>query len=68
MALVVAMYFLLQTGRIRPQNLHYSLWNAVGSALIIVSLFFEFNLAALLIEIFWVAISLYGMVRAWRVA
>lgn len=67
-AFIVGMYLLLQSGRIQASNPHYSLWNAVGAALILVSLYFEFNFSALLIEAFWLAISLYGLVRAFRTA
>jgi len=40
--------------------------NAVGAALIAVSLLVDFNLSAFLIEVFWVAISLIGIQRWWR--
>jgi hypothetical protein len=60
------MYFLLQTGRIGADNLYFSLLNAVGAALILLSLFYEFNLSAVLMEGFWLAISLYGLARARR--
>ena len=34
---IVAMYFLLQTGRMASDNPHFSIWNAVGAALILIS-------------------------------
>ena len=39
----------------------YTLANAVGAALILYSLVFDFNLSAVIIETSWLAISLYGM-------
>lgn len=65
-ALIVVMYFLLQSDRIAPENPHFSIWNGVGSILILISLTYEFNFAAALIEGFWLAISIYGLVRARR--
>jgi hypothetical protein len=64
---IVVMYLLLQTGRIDPARPAFSIFNALGAALILLSLAFEFNLAAALIEGFWLLISLYGLGRAlWR--
>jgi len=65
-ALIVVMYFLLQVGKITPDRPVFSALNAAGSAMIIVSLAFEFNFSAFLIEAFWLAISLYGLARTLR--
>jgi hypothetical protein len=65
-AMIIGTYLALQLERIRSTTLTYSLLNAVGATLIAVSLLFEFNLSAFLIEVFWVAISLIGMQRWWR--
>ncbi|HET7569726.1 MAG TPA: hypothetical protein VFK96_03970 [Gammaproteobacteria bacterium] len=64
--LVLLMYFLLQIGRIRAESLVYSLVNACGSVLILVSLYFYFNLSSAVIETAWLAISLFGIYRALR--
>lgn len=63
-AAIVGTYLMLQLGRLSARSLAYSVLNAVGAALILVSLAREFNLAAAVIEAFWLAISLYG-VLAW---
>jgi hypothetical protein len=44
----------------------YSLMNAIGASLIVVSLLVDFNLSALLMEVFWVLISLIGVYRYFR--
>jgi multidrug transporter EmrE-like cation transporter len=62
-ALIVGSYLALQLERISPQALAYSVLNAVGAALIAVSLLVRFNLSAFVIEIFWIAISLLGIAR-----
>ena len=39
---------------------------AIGASLIVVSLLFDFNLSALLMEVFWVLISFVGIYRYFR--
>jgi hypothetical protein len=60
--LIVATYLLLQLGRLSSRQLSYSLLNALGAALVVVSLLFEFNLSAFIVELFWLVISLLGIV------
>ena len=61
--LILAAYFLLQTERLSSANLSYSLLNLIGAAFITISLLFDFNLSAFIIELFWIAISIYGIMR-----
>ena len=63
--LIVGSYFCLQIGRISGQSTVYTLVNAAGAAFILVSLYFDFNLSAAVIEVFWLAISLMGAIRNW---
>ncbi|MEM1262265.1 MAG: hypothetical protein AAGH76_07700 [Pseudomonadota bacterium] len=65
-AFIVAAFALLQVGRWEAQSVRYSLANGIGAAGIIVSLLAEFNLSAFVIEVFWLAISVFGIVRALR--
>ena len=60
---VLGAYLLLQLGRLRPEHPGFSLANAVGAALILVSLSQDFNLPATLIEVAWLLISLIGLGR-----
>jgi len=59
---IIGSYLWLQIGRTSGQSLGYSLVNAVGAALILVSLYYDFNLSAVLVEFFWLIISLLGLV------
>jgi hypothetical protein len=59
--LIVIAYLLLQLDKLPSSSLSFSLLNAVGSLLIILSLVFKFNLSAFLIEVFWFLISLIGL-------
>ncbi len=65
-ALIILAYLALQLGKLDGRSLAYSAMNAVGAALVLVSLWFDFNLSAFIIEAFWVAISLIGIVRSLR--
>ncbi|MFZ1989305.1 MAG: cyclic nucleotide-binding protein [Alphaproteobacteria bacterium] len=62
-ASVVTAYALLQTGIWKPESLAYSALNALASALLLVSLIFNFNLASLLLQIVWLVISFYGIAK-----
>jgi len=59
-------YLMLQLNKLRSDGLAYSLLNAIGASLIVVSLIFDFNLSALLMEVFWVLISFVGIYRYFR--
>ena len=64
--LLMVTYLLLQVNRLQSNGLAYSLLNAIGALLIVSSLLVNFNLAAFLIEVFWVLISLIGIIRYLR--
>jgi hypothetical protein len=61
--LIVVAYLLLQLDKLRRSSLSFSVLNAAGSLLIIVSLLFKFNMSAFLIEVFWFLISLLGLTK-----
>lgn len=61
--IIILAYILLQVEKIRSETLTYSLLNALGSSLIIVSLIYSFNFSAFIVEFFWLLISLFGMGR-----
>lgn len=61
--LIVLAYALVQTERLRPDRPVYSVLNALGAALVLISLGFDFNFPAFVVEFFWLLISLYGLGR-----
>ncbi|HXD83811.1 MAG TPA: hypothetical protein VN599_05200 [Rudaea sp.] len=65
-ALILFAYYLLQVGRLRGDALPHQLLNAVGALLVLVSLLYEFNLPAFLMELAWLLVSIYGMARGHR--
>jgi hypothetical protein len=65
-AVLMVTYLMLQLQKLSSNGLAYSLLNAIGAGLIIASLLVNFNLSALLVEVFWVLISLIGVYRYFR--
>lgn len=59
-------YLMLQLNKLRSDGLPYSLLNAVGAGLIVLSLLVNFNLSAFIMEVFWVLISFVGIYRYFR--
>ena len=64
--ILMVTYLLLQLNRLRSNDLSYSLLNAFGASLIVISLLVNFNMSALLMEVFWVLISFVGIYRHFR--
>jgi hypothetical protein len=65
-ALVLVAYFGLQAGKLRGDGVPFQVMNILGAGCIAVSLVYDFNLSAMVIELSWIAISLYGLVRGIR--
>jgi hypothetical protein len=59
-------YLMLQLNKLRSDGLAYSLLNAAGASLIVLSLLINFNLSAFIMEVFWVLISCVGIYRYFR--
>jgi paired small multidrug resistance pump len=54
-AIVLGAYFGLQSGRLAGDGVAFQVANILGA--------YKFNLGAMVIEVSWIAISLYGLVR-----
>jgi len=63
---IIIAYVLLQIERIRSEQVMYSLLNAIGALLILISLYYSFNLPSFIVEFFWLLISLFGIARTLR--
>lgn len=63
-AFVLFAYFMMQLGKMAHNGILFSGMNLIGSAFIMVSLYFDFNLASVIIEISWLFISLFGLTKA----
>jgi len=64
-ALVLLAFFLLQSRKLQGHGLVYQLMNVLGALGVLLSLLFgSFNWPSFLLELAWLAIGLYGIVRA----
>jgi hypothetical protein len=61
--LIIISYLLLQLNKLESKDIKYSAMNFLGASLVIVSLIENFNMSALVIEVFWVGISIFGIVK-----
>ena len=65
---IILTYVLLQTEKIRSESPAHSILNGLGAGLIVISLIFDFNFSAFVVESLWVLISLYGIGKYfWKV-
>lgn len=61
--LVVGAFIMLQLEKINPKSLAYNLINPAGAVLLLISLCYNFNLSSFVIELFWIAASVIGLVK-----
>ena len=64
--ILIVTYLLLQLEKLDARRLAYSALNALGAGLIAFSLLFSFNFSAFVVDVFWTAISLFGIFRCLR--
>jgi len=62
MVLIVTAYLLLQISKYTIKSIRYQLLNLIGAILLLISLFIHFNLGSFIIEIFWIIITIYGII------
>lgn len=62
-AIGIAAYFANQQRWLRSDDWRYPFANLVGASMILASLLFEWNFPSVVIEVFWAAISLWGIAR-----
>lgn len=64
--LLLIAFFLLQSDRLAAHNILYILANLIGSLLVLYSLFYEWNLPAVVIETAWALISVFGIYKWYK--
>ena len=65
-SLILITYAALPLEKMDPKGWAYSAANGIGAVLILISLYYSFTLASFVIEIAWLAISAFGLWKAWR--
>ena len=63
-AILIVAYFANQQRWLSGEDWRFPAANLVGSSLIFVSLLFAWNLPSVVIEIFWAAISVWGIIKS----
>ena len=63
-AIIVAAYFANQQRWLASDDWRFPAANLVGASLILVSLWFDWNLPSVVIEAVWALVSIWGMVRS----
>jgi hypothetical protein len=66
-AIILVAYFANQRRWLSSEDWRFPAANLVGSLLIMVSLYAEWNLPSVVVELCWIAISVYGLVNRLRV-
>ena len=61
--IVLVAYALLQAKKLESESFVYSFLNLIGALMILISLAYSWNLAAALMEIAWIIITLFGIVK-----
>lgn len=62
-ALYLGSYGLLQAGVLRGSGYLYTSLNLAAASMVLASLVVSFNLSSALIQVFWIAISIFGLTR-----
>ena len=62
--IIVIAYILMQIDRMDPKGFAFSFLNTIGAVLILISLYFDWNLASFVMEVIWFTLSLYGTFKA----
>ena len=62
----ICAYFAALQGLVAPSNWRFPALNLAGALLVLVSLYDAWNLPSVILEAFWGAMSLYGLIRNLR--
>lgn len=65
-AMILVAYWLLQVEKMSSSGITYSMLNLVGSVFMLISLFRFWNLPSVIIEVFWIGISIYGILKYFK--
>lgn len=67
MACVVFAYFAVERDWVDNKDIKFYVVNLIGAILLLISLLIHFNLGSFVIEIFWITISIMGIVNHYKV-
>ena len=65
--ILISLFYLNVSGRINSQGLWYNVGNLLVAILLGINLYYKPNISSIIIEIFWSAISIYGIYNYYKV-
>lgn len=63
--LIAGAYFGVSSGKMDGEAPPFQLLNLAGAVLILASLYYRPNAGAIMIEVLWVGIAIYSLIRYW---
>ena len=60
---VIMAFFLVQLEKTTPNSPFYLYSNFWGSTMLLFSLFYHWNLASVIVEVLWLLITIYGIIK-----
>ena len=67
MACVVFAYLAVERNWLNNKDVKFYVINLIGAVLLLISLLINFNLGSFIIEIFWIIISMMGIINHYKV-
>ncbi len=62
--IIVVAYILMQIDKMDSKGFNFSLLNTIGAVFILISLYYDWNLASFVMEVIWFSLSIYGTIKA----
>ena len=66
MVILLGTFALSQTKKIDLESLGYNIGNLISAVLLLINLYYKPNLSSIIIEIWWIIFSVYGLIRVIR--
>ena len=64
--LLIGTFAMLQFEKIDPKGFWYSFNNMIVAILLMINLYYKPNISSIIIEIFWIGLSIVGIYKWWR--
>jgi len=65
-ALLIGTFYANVRGSLTSQGFWYNFNNLLAAVLLSINLYYKPNISSVIIEIFWISISMYGLIKWYR--
>lgn len=62
-AAVLYAYFLVSTGRLSGNSVHYQFFNVLGAVCLVFNTFFNHAYPSMVVNIIWILVAIYSLIR-----